>query len=106
MGKKGSIESKLSEFRRMVDKDYPVEKMLLFGSRARGDAKEGSDIDLIIVSSRFRKLNFIERGARMYDYWKIRMPVDFLCFTPSEFDARRKGATIVTEALREGIEIN
>ena len=30
-----------------VVKDYPVKKVVLFGSRARGDNKENSDVDLL-----------------------------------------------------------
>lgn len=33
--------------------DYPeIEKIILFGSVARGDDREGSDIDIIIISTK------------------------------------------------------
>ncbi|MBU4246603.1 MAG: nucleotidyltransferase domain-containing protein [Nanoarchaeota archaeon] len=64
-----------------------------------------SDIDLIIVSPKFRKLDFIERGARMYDYWNLNYPADFLCFTPEEFKERAKKISIVSEAIKNGIEV-
>jgi hypothetical protein len=41
----------------------------------------------------------------MYDYWELRYPVDFLCYTPKEFEREKKKVSIVSEALREGIEI-
>ncbi|ODS41864.1 MAG: hypothetical protein MSIBF_00425 [Candidatus Altiarchaeales archaeon IMC4] len=44
----------LHEFKTEVEKStYPgPEKMLLFGSHARGEAVEGSDIDLLLVFNR------------------------------------------------------
>jgi len=50
-----SIEEIKSYITPVVEK-YPVEKVILFGSYARGDAKETSDVDLI-VDSRGRLLN-------------------------------------------------
>jgi len=37
---------------RMLSTYFPVEKVILFGSKARGDHDEHSDIDLLIISSR------------------------------------------------------
>lgn len=39
----------------------PVERMILFGSRARGDAGPWSDIDVCVVSRRFGRDRFGER---------------------------------------------
>jgi len=53
----------------------------------------------------FRKLDFFQRGAKMYDHWNLRYPVDFLCYTPEEFNKLKKHITIVRETIKEGIEI-
>ncbi|SHM38486.1 hypothetical protein SAMN05660826_00926 [Caldanaerovirga acetigignens] len=42
-------EKILNELRRIFEK-YPVQKVLLFGSRARGDFKKTSDVDLAVFS--------------------------------------------------------
>lgn len=105
MGKKKSIESELKEFKKKLNKDYPVDHLILFGSTATGKATKDSDIDLIIVSKKFKKLNFMQRGAKMYNYWTLRKPVDFICYTPEEFNKRKNGVTIVKQALKEGKEI-
>ena len=80
-------------------------KIIFFGSRSHGKPGKWSDIDLVIVSSKFRRLNFFKRGAKMYDYWKLNYPVDFLCYTPEEFNKLKKQITIVKEAVENGIEI-
>jgi len=105
MGGKKSIKEKLKAFKEKVNKDMPVKKMILFGSRAQGKTGRDRDIDLIVVSPEFRKLDFFRRGARMYDYWDLRYPVDFLCYTPEEFKKLSKMITIVREAVKTGIEI-
>ncbi len=105
MGKREIIKRKLKSFRTAVSNDYPIKKMIFFGSRAVGKPKRYSDIDLIIVSPKFRKMDFIQRGVKMYDYWNLGYPVDFLCYTPEEFSKLRKHITIVSEAIREGIDI-
>lgn len=105
MGEREYIIKGLRNFLENLSKDLKIDKIIFFGSRANGTATTESDIDLIIVSKDFGKLNFIERTAKMYDYWQLDMPVDFLCFTPIEFEKLRKRVSIVSEALKEGIVI-
>lgn len=105
MDRKTIIKRKLKDFKDLVNKDFPVSKMYLFGSMATGKPHRNSDIDLIIVSPKFRKLNFFKRGASMYNYWNLRYPVDFLCYTPEEFNKLKGQITIVREAVRDGIVI-
>ena len=104
MDKRKSI-SLIKEFIDKLKKDYKVEKIVFFGSRATGKAHKDSDIDLIIVSDDFNGMNRIERGARMYDYWPWLIPVDFLCYTSKEFNILQKRVSIVKEALNEGIVV-
>tara|TARA_Y100000310_G_scaffold337125_1_gene423383 strand:- start:1650 stop:1964 length:315 start_codon:yes stop_codon:yes gene_type:complete len=104
MGKK-TIKTELRLFKKEVNKDMPITEIILFGSRAKGKGGKDTDIDLLIVSPKFKKMDFFERGAKMYDYWNIRYPVDFLCYTPEEFNKLKKQITIVREAVKEGIEI-
>ena len=106
MDKETVLKKSLREFKKRVNEDFPVYKMFLFGSQATGKTHKDSDVDLIIVSRKFRQLNFIMRSAHMYDYWTLPMPVDFLCYTPEEFNRLKRQITIVKEAVENGIEIN
>jgi len=105
MDSREDIKRMLEEFKETVNKDFPVESMIFFGSMAQGKATENSDIDLIIVSDKFKDMNFIKRASRMYDYWTLGYPVDFLCYTTKEFKRLSHGVTIVKEALDEGIAL-
>jgi hypothetical protein len=105
MGKGKSVIEKLKEFAKKVSGEIPIKQMILFGSRAEGKTGRDRDIDLIIVSPKFRGMDFFSRGAMMYDYWDLNYPVDFLCYTPEEFNKLKKMMTIVREAKKEGIVI-
>lgn len=105
MGGRKIIKQKLMEFKEKVNKKIYVKRMILFGSRAKGKTGKDSDFDIIIVSPDFEKLDFFQRGAKMYDYWDLRYPVDFLCYTPDEFEDLENKVTLVRGAVKEGIEI-
>ncbi|MFQ5909877.1 MAG: nucleotidyltransferase domain-containing protein [Thermoplasmata archaeon] len=105
MDRREEIIQGLRRFRDRMSERYPVIQLIFFGSIARGEFREDSDIDLIIVSEKFKGMNFIKRAARAYDYWDFEYPVDFLCYTPKEFDERRRRIGLVAQALKEGIAI-
>ncbi len=107
MGSKtdGLIED-LKRFRNKLQKRYAIERMILFGSRARGQSRQFSDVDLIVVSRRFYRKGTIERAVPLYLEWDLNVPVDFLCYTPEEFKTLSARGGLVREALREGISIS
>ena len=86
-----------------------VEKAIIFGSAARGELKRGSDIDLIIVSKKYGRKDVFKIVPKLYEEWhekqKIDYPVDIILFNIKEFNKLRKEVSIVSEALREGIEV-
>ncbi|MFH1586145.1 MAG: nucleotidyltransferase domain-containing protein [archaeon] len=105
MGENKTILKELKKFKKRLEKDFKVEKLILFGSRARGKKGKEVDIDLIIVSPDFKSLGPLKRSSKMYDYWEIDYGVDFICYTPDEFNERKNRPTIVQHAMEEGIEI-
>ncbi len=104
MGEKKYLKE-LRQFSIDLRKDFLIDRVIFFGSRASGEEREDSDIDLIIVSDDFESMSFFERVAKMYDYWNLRIPVDFICYTRKEFNSLKKRVSIVKEALEEGIVI-
>jgi len=94
----------LKEFKKNIAKTFLLKKLILFGSRATGKTHKWSDFDLLVVSDAFKQ-NRIEEGAKLYNFWKEDYPVDFLCYTPEEFNRLKKQVTIVREAVTKGVEI-
>ncbi len=99
MGRKRSLTAELRKFKLRLSRQLPVERMILFGSRAAGRAHVFSDVDLIIVSPAFRGAKTYERPLGFFRFWELDEPVDFLCYTPEEFRKLSKMATIAREAV-------
>lgn len=65
------------------------EKIILFGSAAKGDFKEGSDIDLLIIKN--SSLDKIRRAVEIEKSLSDRrLPIDILVYTPSEIEESLK----------------
>ena len=87
--------------RRIVDKFHP-DKIILFGSQARGTADKHSDIDLLIISpirEKRRKL-MVEMNRVLGE---LEYAFDIIVLTKEEFERDRKiPGTIGRYASREG----
>jgi hypothetical protein len=80
-------------------------KILLFGSRARGDHLEESDIDLLVVSDTFAGMNWRDRIISVFGAWDKQQMLEPLCLTIEEFNVRKKQLGIVQRAVEEGLEL-
>ena len=105
MGKNEDLILELRRFKKDLSGYIPIRKMILFGSQARGKTHKWSDVDLLIVSDKFRRKKSFKRARGFYKYWNLDYPVDFLCYTPEEFNKLKKQFTMVREAVRNGIEV-
>lgn len=78
------------------------ERVVLFGSHARGEAEAHSDVDLLVVADSDRPR--YERAVPIYRAVSdLPFEQDILVYTPTEFrEWSRVGQAFVTTALREG----
>lgn len=66
-----------------------AEEIMLFGSQVTGSAREGSDIDLIVISNDWENLNQRERLELLgIAAARILEPVQAQGFTPAEISSR------------------
>lgn len=105
MDRNKTLIKELTRFSQEISKEYPLQRMILFGSQATGKATQNSDIDLIIVSKKFQKKRWLKRSPPLYIKWHLDYPVDFLCYTPEEFERKKSQIGLIRQALKEGIEI-
>jgi uncharacterized protein len=64
----------LDEVKRRLEAGFPVDRLLLFGSVARGEAGEGSDIDLLIITQ--RRMSHEEQYAMVDTVFDVKLAHD------------------------------
>jgi predicted nucleotidyltransferase len=81
---------------------YQPEKIILFGSAARGEATPGSDVDLLIIK-RDTPLYGADRVMEVSRLIERDVPVDFLVYRPEEFEKRLKmGDPFIELVMKDG----
>jgi len=106
MARLRTAEAMQEEIRKMVDRiveRFQPDKVILFGSHARGEADPDSDIDLLIIMpvEGSRREKAIQIGVALHD---IRVAKDIIVTTPENFEWRKEiPGTIERPADREGV---
>ena len=90
-------------FMKRMTRALRPQRVILFGSRARGDHRADSDYDLLIVAPRFRRVPWVERAAIVLHLLDRPLYLEPICLTPEEFRRRRNEVSIIGEAVREGV---
>ena len=87
--------------RRIVKLAHP-RKVVLFGSRGRGQGRPDSDWDILVIADSTRSRH--ERAAPLYGALRdLRQQVDILVYTPEEAEVwENVPQALVTTATREG----
>jgi len=102
MNEMTSAKDKIEEMIRRIVAKFDPEKIILFGSHARGEAGPESDADLLVVmrysGSRRKQATEIDLAL-----WGIDLAADILVYSPEEIERYRNLiGTIIHPALREG----
>ena len=96
------VQDSIQEMVRRIAAQFHPDKIILFGSHARGDARPDSDVDLLVVmhpngSKRARAVEIYGLLAGM------GVPKDVIVVTPEEFEAYRDApGTVIRTARQEG----
>ncbi len=82
-----------------------VERVVLYGSFAKGNQREDSDIDVVIVSRDFQNMDLRERLEVLgIAAARIMKPIEAKGYTPEEVKMPRE-ASFLKEILEVGISI-
>lgn len=97
-------EAKIHEIVRRIVEAVAPEKIILFGSAARGEMGANSDLDFLVVKQcedRTQVAQAIYRNLR-----GVRVPKDVVVVTPEDVE-RHKGTIgfVIRPALQEGIVV-
>ncbi len=96
------IEKYIRTMAKRIVKQFQPEKIILFGSHARGQAGPDSDVDLLVVMpvSGSKREKAIEVAVALHD---IPLPKDIIVSTPDDFQWRKEiSGTIEKPAAKEG----
>ncbi len=97
------LHEKIKSFIAQLKTQIYIKRVYLFGSVARNDFNEGSDIDIAIIGD-FNE-RFLDRADRILAMTDL--PVEPLCYTEKEFDEmKRKGNQFVKEILKGKLLFN
>ena len=85
--------------RRVVEVAQP-ERIILFGSAARGDMTRNSDVDLLII----KEGGDVNLRARIYEkMYGVRVAVDAILVSPTDVERYKDShALVIKPALQEG----
>lgn len=104
---KRTIHNRLKEISRRIKGKYNADKVILYGSHARGEATRDSDIDLLIVAP--AKERFFLRMAKVLELVRdlySGLALSPIVLRPNEVALRlKKGDHFIKQILKEGIEL-
>ncbi len=106
VSKSSSVRRAFRLFLARLEENLEPERIILFGSRSRGDHKETSDFDLVVVSKKFKGVPWVKRAPMVIRLWDYPLDLEAICLTPEEFDKRSEELSIVGEAAKSGIEVH
>ena len=95
-------DSLIAHIARRIAETFHPNRIILFGSRARGDFREDSDIDILVeMESSENRIELRRKIARLFlDRW---WAMDILVYTPKEIaEWKHSLATILPDIESEG----
>ncbi|MBT9145413.1 MAG: hypothetical protein DDT42_01284 [candidate division WS2 bacterium] len=96
------IFEKIERYKELLAKKLKPKAVILFGSFARGDINEGSDVDILVIAD--FKEGFLDRIKLLLDMNdELKLPLEPVGYTPQEFRRMRKeGNRFIQEVLDSG----
>ena len=97
------INNLISKFVNLVSDEFPIKSVYLFGSYAKGEAKEYSDIDLAVVSDKFEGSRFFDKEKLNKYILKTSIDLEIHPFRTVDFT---EDNPFVKEIITNGIKVN
>lgn len=95
--RRNKLERNLKKVLKALVQKYRPERIIIFGSFAKGDVGPASDIDILIVKeTNKRYFDRISDVTRICDY---DVGIDFLVYTPEEYDEALKSNTFFKDEI-------
>ena len=97
---KAEVITKLKRYKKLLSQYMSFDKMILFGSYARGSQREDSDVDVAIIVDEMQGDYFSTRPL----LWSVRREVDDR-IEPILFETKHDESGFLEEVMKNGILI-
>ena len=92
---------RIEQFGRQIGRQFGAQQVILFGSYARGEVTEDSDVDLLVIG--LFKGRSVDKSVEIRLKLRPSFPVDLLVRTPEKVRQRLEmGDSFLREILEEG----
>lgn len=95
------IDSNILKIKEIISSSLNAEKIILFGSYAKGTNTEESDIDICIITEEKRRKLEMLRMLRRALFKFVAKPVDLLIYNHEEFEERAVGLKSIEREIKE-----
>ena len=96
-------DKKIEEIISKIIRNYDPDKIILFGSYAKGTANEDSDLDLIIVKNTDKPKHKRGKEVRKFLLGSL-IPMDLKVYTPDEFENERSSDfSFLNSAIKDSL---
>jgi len=92
------VEEALSQLARKITKTYGSTEIYLFGSFAKGEWLEDSDVDIVVVSEMFKGKPMPERVNMIRKLASKDLSFEILAYTPKELKEALKKSVVIQDA--------
>lgn len=103
-----TLEPALRVFAERLRQELGAERVLLFGSRARSEARADSDYDIIVVAPSFEHVELPRRAYGLRKLWYAAGgdgSMDLICLTPAEFEQAQRRISLVAAVLPDAVDL-
>lgn len=103
MKKEAAIHLAAALKEKLLQQGIPLQKVFLFGSTAKEQAGEQSDVDIAVICTPFRKTRLEENVVVSRAREGIDLRIETICLHPE--DMENKYSMIAQEVKRHGIPV-
>jgi len=93
-----TVELALNQLAKQLQKNYGPLEIYLFGSFAKGDWLEDSDIDIVVVSEKFMGKTMPERVNLIRKLAPRNLALEILAYTPEELKDIMTKSMVIQDA--------
>ncbi len=100
-----AVLNHIRQFRKaLASNNIQIDKLILYGSHAIDQAREESDIDIVVISQSFSEMSYWERIDILTEaIYTAFAPIEAVAFTPEEWASEK---SLIADYADKGVFVN